>query len=231
MNVTSNNFYSAMSLIDSIYGISISPTEFEELGYIAWGKIGNKRTLMRDYITIPVNDRIILPEDLDIIEGVYLNSTLVYSNTDYSMTANENKAMEQKTSPRVNQAVQYSRNVLLKNYYIADGCLIFTEPMPYEVKVMYKSILSDSDDLPYINDLEAEAIAVYCVYVYFMKKFNKTKDKMCYEQAQIYEKEWKQKLNRARRPETLNHNDLDDIMKTSVRCERKKFGQPFKIRK
>lgn len=231
MNVTSSNFYSAMALIDTLYGINISPTEFEELGYIAWGKIGNKRTFMKDYITVPINDRVILPEDVDIVDGVYLNDTLVFSNTDYAMSPSQNKIMEKRTSPRSNQSVQYSQNILLKNYYMADGCLIFTEPMNNAVKIVYKSILTDSEDLPYINDLEAEAIAVYCVYVYFMKKFNKTKDKTCFEQAQVYEREWKQKLNRARRPEVLNQNDVDDILRTTTRCERKRFGQPFKIRK
>jgi hypothetical protein len=39
-----NNFNYAMFLANTMYSIDMLPEDFEEIGLIAWGLIGNKRT-------------------------------------------------------------------------------------------------------------------------------------------------------------------------------------------
>lgn len=36
-----------------LYGLELTPDEFENLGIIAWGKIGNKKYKLYTYTTVP----------------------------------------------------------------------------------------------------------------------------------------------------------------------------------
>ena len=66
-----NNFHYAMFLTNELFGINILPEKFEEMGLIAWGKIGNKRTrLYKACLDINKDNTVELPDNCDIIEAV-----------------------------------------------------------------------------------------------------------------------------------------------------------------
>ena len=66
------NFNSAYYQMNLLYGTELSPEEFEEIGLIAWHKIGNRRTRLYRYVTdIQCPDNTVdLPCNCDIIEAV-----------------------------------------------------------------------------------------------------------------------------------------------------------------
>lgn len=59
------NFQSAYAQANLLYGIELAPEEFEEIGLIAWNKIGNRQTKLYRYrckidcetltVTLPCN--------------------------------------------------------------------------------------------------------------------------------------------------------------------------------
>jgi hypothetical protein len=67
-----NNFYYALTLLKTIYGLSISEDDFEEIALIGWDLIGNKRARYYKYSTSvdPQTNSITLPCNADILKAV-----------------------------------------------------------------------------------------------------------------------------------------------------------------
>ena len=69
------SFHTAYTQARELYGLELNPDEFESLGLIAWGKIGNKMSKLYKYQVVPdqsVNGEYIipLPCNVDRIEAV-----------------------------------------------------------------------------------------------------------------------------------------------------------------
>lgn len=66
------NFHSAYAQANLLYGLELTPEEFEEIGLIAWNKIGNRQTKLYRYRckidceTLTVE----LPCNCDFVEAV-----------------------------------------------------------------------------------------------------------------------------------------------------------------
>ena len=79
------NFQSAYAQANLLYGIELAPEEFEEIGLIAWNKIGNRQTKLYRYRckidceTLTVT----LPCNCDFIEAV------TYDFEDWRYTTND----------------------------------------------------------------------------------------------------------------------------------------------
>ena len=79
------NFQSAYAQANLLYGIELAPEEFEEIGLIAWNKIGNRQTKLYRYRckidceTLTVT----LPCNCDFIEAV------TYDFEDWGYTIND----------------------------------------------------------------------------------------------------------------------------------------------
>ena len=70
-----NDFHYALSLMETMYGITMSEDQFEEIALIGWGLIGNKRVKLYRFSTC-VNDcakGIQLPCNCSEIESVNTN--------------------------------------------------------------------------------------------------------------------------------------------------------------
>jgi hypothetical protein len=64
------NFYTAYNQARDLYGVELTPDQFENIGMIAWGKIGNNMMELKQ-ATLPVVDQIVtLPCDVHEIEAV-----------------------------------------------------------------------------------------------------------------------------------------------------------------
>lgn len=69
------NFNAAYYTANLLYDLELKPEEFEEIGLIAWNKIGNRRTRLYRYTTsIQCPDNTVeLPCNCDIVEAVTYN--------------------------------------------------------------------------------------------------------------------------------------------------------------
>ena len=94
-----NSFYYAMSLMETLYGITMSEDEFEEVAIVAFDLIGNKRTRLYRYETCidSKTKSVELPCNVYTIEAVTTNFeecahvTNDSSNGDYSSAYIENQ--------------------------------------------------------------------------------------------------------------------------------------------
>ncbi len=81
-------FNTAFTQARELYGLELNPDEFETIGLIAWGKIGNKQIKLYKYRVEPSEDEygnffVDLPCNIDEIEAV----TADYE--DYQKTSNQ----------------------------------------------------------------------------------------------------------------------------------------------
>jgi len=96
------------------------------------------------------------------------------------------------------------------------------------VNILYKGIYADEDGLPYINFKELEAIAAYCVYIYFHKKALSTMDANATSLAQATIADWQNKCSAARTPEYVTQNEMNTILDAVSSWNRKAYGRTYK---
>lgn len=81
-----HNFRAAYAEADTLYGITASENEFEDIALNGWGRIGNKHTRLYRYIGDVVNGKLELPCNADVIESVHIplpDAQLTYPETDF----------------------------------------------------------------------------------------------------------------------------------------------------
>lgn len=81
-----HNFNAAYSLADSLYGITVSENEFEDIALDGWERIGNKHTRLYRYIGDVVDGRLQLPCNVDVIESVHVpipDAQMTHPETDF----------------------------------------------------------------------------------------------------------------------------------------------------
>lgn len=155
-----------MSLANTLYGLNLSPDNFEEMGVVAWSKIGNKRTrLYRITLDVSCKNTVDLPCNCDIIEAITYGFedwnwvTNLTNNGDWSTNFTEHyiEARKMFENPLYvsGKYVKYERvgnTLYLDNNYGG------------KINLLYKGEVLDDDGLPQITDKEAEAIAAFCAY-------------------------------------------------------------------
>lgn len=67
-----HNFNAAYGLADSLYGITLTETEFEDIALDGWERIGNKHTRLYRYVGDVKNKELQLPCNVDVIESVHV---------------------------------------------------------------------------------------------------------------------------------------------------------------
>lgn len=223
------NFNTAYSHLRELYGIELQPDEFETLGMVAWTKIGNKLTELKT-IELPVNNFIVdLPCEIDEIESVYL------STSDYQRTSNkeysplyENQYIESYIESRKYNNDDFYKSGTFIKYHVIDDRKIKVSFESGMIKICYKTILLDEDDLPKLNLKEIDAIAAYCAYSINFKKSLMTKDQATLQISQLLKQEWQRLCDHARTPESMSQNDFDAIGDVKYSWDRKTYGKTFK---
>lgn len=67
-----SNINAAYGLCESLYGITPSESEFEDLAFDAWSRIGTKHTRLYRYVGNVKNHTLELPCNVDLIESVHI---------------------------------------------------------------------------------------------------------------------------------------------------------------
>lgn len=227
------SFYTAYTQAKELYGLELKPDEFETLGLIAWGKIGNNRYNLYKYQITPEKSMtgeyyIDLPCNVDIIEAV----TADYE--DYQLTSpttvagnNQNGWVEGYTESR-----KYNTNSLYVSgkyiKYRQEGNRIYLSNSFNKVNILYKGFIVDETGLPKLTEGELDAIAGFCAFAHTRKQAIMTRDQNTMQLALNLELNWKLLCTQARVPEYINQNEMDEILNVASSWDRKRFGKSFK---
>ena len=223
-----NNFKSVYSMASIVYGVSVDPTNFEDVALLGWEQIGNKHTHLYRYTTHTTNGRIQLPCNLSVIESVtipYMDAQMTDATTDYPNYYNQ--FVERYIEAwKWDKAPLDSVGKFIK--YREEGDEIVFERDYNNVSILYHGIIADDEGLPLLTDKEVRAIASYLVYIDTYKKALATRDKGLMEFSQLAKNDWMKACTAARIPELLNQNDMDAILDVKTRWDRKVYGKSFK---
>lgn len=223
-----HNFRAAYAEADTLYGITASENEFEDIALNGWGRIGNKHTRLYRYIGDVVNGKLELPCNADVIESVHIplpDAQLTYPETDFGAIPSiwtEGYVDFWKW----NEDPYWTRGKLVK-YDEGDGVLYFKHDYR-RVMVVYHGIIMDDEQLPLLNDKELNAVAAFVAYVTLNKEGIRKRDGNIIKLAQIVKEDWLRLCNAARIPEHFSQNDMDRILDVKVRWDRKCYGKSIK---
>ena len=226
-------FYTAYTQARELYGLELKPDEFETLGLIAWGKIGNNRYKLYKYTQKPdksINGEyyLDLPCNVDIIEAVTAN----YEDSQItSSIKNTSDNLNRHTEEYIESFKQNTNSLYIPGKYIKyrlENNRLFLSDFFNEVNVLYKGFIVDETGLPLLNASEIDAIAGFCIFADTRKKAIMTRDSNLMQLAMNLEVNWKHLCTQSRSPEYINQNEMDEILNVSTSWDRKRFGKSFK---
>lgn len=227
-----DNFYTAYPLIKQFYGVSLTPEEFEEIGYYAWKHIGNKFVKLYRYSanleSIDGEYSLDLPCNCDILEAVTYGwedwnyTTNKHVNGDYSSQFTENYIESRK----ITENPLYISGRYVK--YERVGNTLYFDKDYGTIYILYKGILTDEDGLPYITDKEALAIATYCAMCRLRREGLVTKNSDIIQESQLLQTDWLKLCSAARVPDYISQNEMNEILDANSNWARKQFNKSFK---
>lgn len=224
-----HNFNAAYGLAESLYDVTLTENEFEDIALNGWELIGNKHTRLYRYIGNVIKGELRLPCNVDVIESVHVPIP------DAQMTSNASDIpyIDSVWTEgyidfwKMNEDPYYTRGKLIK-YDEGDGVLYFTRDYRNVMIVYHGIIVDDETGLPLLNDKELRAVAAYVAYMSLFKEGIRKRDGNIIQLAQTIKADWLQLCNAARIPEHFTQNDMDRILDVKVRWDRKVYGKSMK---
>lgn len=227
------SFHSAYYQANLLYDLEMTPEVFEEIGLIAWNKIGNK-TIRLYTCTLEVGCpkdgeyKVELPCNCDEIEAVTYNwedwkyTTNLTVNGDYSSQFTENYIEGRKLFEHpLYVSGKYAK-------YQRVGNTLYFDSNYGTVNVLYRGIVLDEDGLPEITEKEKDAIACYCAYVQKFKEGWRLNNQNVLQNAQLLEQRWLKLCDAARVPTHFTQNELNQILDAKASWNRKIFNKSYK---
>lgn len=229
--MTTNNFHYGMSLAQTLYGVDLKEEDYEEIGLVAWGLIGNKRTRTYRYracMDACGDNTIQLPCNCDILEAVttgwedWGNVTNITPNGDAYSGVTEQYIEHRKAF----HDPLYQSGKFIKYERVGDTLYL---DRPYrQVNILYRGVILDDDGLPELTDKEALAIATYCAWVTKYKEGLMTNNPNIISMANTLKQQWNVQCDQARTPEYINQNDMDQILDAKTNWNRKVHSKSYK---
>lgn len=225
-----DNFKSIYIQAKLLYEVDMTQEEFEEIGLIAWNKIGNRQTKLYRYRcdidceTLTVE----LPCNCDEIEAV------TYDFEDWKYVTNDTVNGDYQ-SQFIENYIE-GRKLYMNPFYISgkfakyervNDTLYFDKDYG-SVNILYKGIIVDDDGLPYINEKEKNAIACYLAYTKKFKEGLKTHNQLILQESQLLEQRWYKLCDAARVPQRINQNEMNEILDAKTSWNRKIFNKSWK---
>lgn len=227
--MTLHNFNAAYGLADSLYGVTVTENDFEDIAFNGWLQIGNKHTRLYRYIGNVEHGQLILPCNVDVIESVHVplpDAQLTSNQSD--LTFIDSLWTESYIDFWKHGEDPYWTRGKLVKYDEGNGVLYFKKDYK-NVMVVYHGILVDEENgLPLLNDKELNAVAAYIAYVSIYKEGIRKRDGNLIQLSQTIKADWLRLCNAARIPEHFSQNDMDRILDVKVRWDRKQFNKSIK---
>lgn len=226
-----NDFHYGLSLLETLYGLSMSEENYEETALVGWNLIGNKRTKLYRYSTCitDCSESVQLPCNVDQLEAV----TTDFEEWDYSTNDTPNGNIN---SAFVESYIEH-RKAFKDPLYIS-GKLIPYERVrdtlyfdkPYgKINILYKGLVLDDDGLPEITDKEATALATYCAYVIKFKEGIMTNNANIIQMANMLKQQWNIQCDQARADHYMSQNEWNQVLDCKTSWNRKSFGKSLKL--
>lgn len=224
-----NNFKAAYSLANTLYGIVMDESTFEDIALQGWLLIGNKQTCLHKYRASVEDGKVLLPCNVDYIEAVFSNHTDASKTT--SLGENViNKFIEEYVESYNKHNHPFYVSGHLVNYRV-EGDYLLLESNHSSVTILYHGIITDSEGLPYLTDKELQAIAAYVAYADTYKKSLVMRDGNLMQLANVLKADWLRFCNSARIPEHLSQNDINSVLDVKTRWDRKSYGNSLQVLK
>lgn len=229
-----NSFHTIGFQANLLFGIELSEEDVEELGLIAWQKIGNKRVRTYRYctnISCDGDHSIELPCNADIIEAVtygfedwnYTDNVKLNGDINSSFTENYIESRKAFTNPL------YISGKFVKYERVGDR--LYIDPRYTGIiNILYRGIILDDDGLPELTDKEVDAIAAYCAYTVKFKEYLMNHNRDALESANILKNEWNRLCDAARVSDYINQNEMNQILDAKTSWGRKTYGKSYKIK-
>lgn len=226
-------FHTAMYQANLLYGIDIDIDQFEEIGLIAWEKIGNKRVRTYRYCTNVDCDSggvVELPCNCDIIEAV----TYGFEDWNYTDNVLPNGDMQSAftegyiESRKAFNYPLYMPGKLVKYERVGDK-LYINSGYSGKINILYRGVILDDDGLPELTDKEADAIAAYVAYTQKYKQYLQNNNRDTFQQSQLLQRDWVRLCDAARVSEYMNQNEVNDVLDAKTNWNRKVYNKSFKF--
>lgn len=233
MNEFTYPFQTAYTQARELYGVELNPDEFETMGMIAWGRIGNNNVALYRIVIEPtkIDDcvwAIELPCNADIIEAVTSEFEDWEKTSNQALTYQNNNGWIEQYIERgkLNTNALYQSGRFIK-YRREQNTLYFDHPYK-KVFILYKGFIADEEGLPFLTEKEVDAVAAFCAFTSDFKEARISKDRASMDIALYMEKNWQKLCTRARVPKYINQNQMDEILNVATSWDRKRFGKSFK---
>lgn len=223
-----------MSLAQTLYGVDLKEEDYEEIGLVAWGLIGNKRTRTYRYrvcMDACEDNTIQLPCNCDMLEAVttswedWENVTNTTPNGDAYSGVTEQYIEHRKSF----HDPLYQSGKFIKYERVGDTLYL---DRPYrQVNILYRGIELDEEGLPEITDKEATAIATYCAWVTKYKEGLMTNNSNIVQMANTLKQQWNIQCDQARTDQYLSQNEWDEILEAKTNWGRKVHSKSWKLYK
>lgn len=217
------DFHVAISQAQTLYDVEGDQEDLEEIGLIAYKKIGNKNTILKR-VTLPiVNGVVTLPCDINIIEAV------TYCHEDFNYTNNLTYDGSAETEEYIESQKAFTDSFYMSGKFVkyrkVKNKLYINQPCGH-VNILYHTELDD--DLPDITESEADAIALYIAYTLKYKEALKTHNQIIWAESKDLGNQWKVACDQARVPEYMSQNDMDQALNAKTSWDRKQYNKSFK---
>lgn len=226
-----NPFHYAMSLLNTLFGITVQEDEFEEIAITGWNLIGNKRMRIYRYQSYVDNcdEGVQLPCNVDQIEAV----TTDWEEWNYSTNDTPNGDIY---SSFVESYIEhrkafrdplYARGKFIK-YERVGNRLYFDRPHG-KINILYRGLILDDDGLPEITDKEAMALATYCAYFIKFKEGIRTNNANIIKFAEQLRQQWLIRVDQARSDYYMSQNEWDQVLDAKTSWNRKAHNKSLKL--
>lgn len=226
-----NNFYYALSLMETMFGVSIEEDDFAEIALVGWNLIGNKHTrLYRYHVCLDdCSDGVQLPCNCEMIEAV----TTDFEDWNYTTNDTPNGDINSAFIESYIEHRKGFRNPLYASgkfikYERVGDKLYFDRPHGH-VNILYRGIILDDNDLPEITDKEALALATYTAWVIKYREGLLTNNASIIQIANTLKLQWDTRCDQARGDHYLSQNEWDQVLDAKVNWDRKQFNKSFKM--
>ena len=223
-------FHTAYSQANLLYGLEMNPEDFEEIGLVAWNRIGNKQVrLYKITIDVDCNTKSAeLPCNCDEIEAVtyshedwnYTSGTQVNGDYDSAFTEQYIESRKFYDDPLYQQGkfVKYHR--VGNNIYLEEDC--------GPINILYKGVELDDEGLPYLNHKEVDAIAAFCAYIIYNKLGIANNNQNYLKIAQEAKANWLRLCDAARVAPSISQNEFNRVLDAKTTWNRKIFNKSYK---
>ena len=220
-----------MSLLNTMFGITIQEDDFEEIASVGWNMIGNKRMRIYRYSTCvdECQDGVELPCNVEQLEAV----TTDWEDWNYSTNDTPNGNIYSAFVESYIEHRKAFRDTLYAsgkfiNYERVGDKIYFDRPYG-KINILYRGLQLDDDGLPEITDKEALAIATFCAYTIKYREGLMTNNANILALAESLKRQWLVRADQARNDYYMSQNEWNQVLEAKTSWNRKSHSRSFKI--